>query len=88
MNKFDLDSDGIDRHMGVNVFGHVLLINRLLPLMRSTTSGSPPRIVMLSSELHRTAPGTTKFASIKEVYTNDEELGPNQLYSRSKLAVL
>lgn len=77
--------------MGVNHFGHFLLINRLFPLLRRTAAipGAPaPRILAMSSELHRTTPSKVKFASTSEVYTNEQELGPNELYSRTKLAVL
>lgn len=91
MNAFALDSDGVDRHMGVNVFGHILLVNRLLPLVRKTAAlpgADAPRILMMSSSLHATAPSSVKFASTSEVYTNEHNYGPNELYARSKLAVL
>lgn len=91
VNAFALDADGVDRHMGVNHFGHFLLINRLLPLVRRTAARADapaPRIVAMSSELHKTAPASVKFASTAEVYTNEQELGPNALYARTKLAVL
>jgi NAD(P)-dependent dehydrogenase (short-subunit alcohol dehydrogenase family) len=91
VNAFALDSDGVDRHMGVNVFGHALLINRLLPLVRKTAAlpgADAPRIIMLSSSLHATAPSSVKFASTSEVYTNEHNYGPNELYARSKLGVL
>jgi NAD(P)-dependent dehydrogenase (short-subunit alcohol dehydrogenase family) len=42
-----LDVDGIDRHFGVNLFGHFYGINLLLPLIRKTSKipGAPaPRI--------------------------------------------
>jgi len=47
-NKYDVDSDGIDRHFGVNWLGHFLAINRLYPLLRATSklpNTPPPRIV-------------------------------------------
>lgn len=47
-NQTGLDSDGIDRHFGVNCLGHFFAINLLLPLMRKTSKipGAPaPRIV-------------------------------------------
>lgn len=107
VNAWALSSDGIDRHMAVNHFGHFLLINRLLPLVRKTAAipnNSAPRIVSLSSELHRTCPSNVEFKStsevhavvlrfdvillkcLEQVYENKDELGPNQLYSRTKLA--
>lgn len=42
----------------------------LLPLIKKTAQSAPPisvRIVMQSSELHRAAPGDTKFASKEEI---------------------
>ncbi|EGN95007.1 hypothetical protein SERLA73DRAFT_162627 [Serpula lacrymans var. lacrymans S7.3] len=90
VNKYDVSSDGIDRHFAVNHLGHFLLINRLLPLVRKTStlpSTPPPRIVSLSSELHRQAPSSIKFASSKEV-TEDTGLSALSLYSRSKLAII
>ena len=43
-----------------------------------------PRIVQLSSELHRTASSSTAFESLEEI--NDESIGANGLYARSKVA--
>ena len=45
-----------------------------------------PHIVQLSSSLHQTAPSSVAFESLEEI--NDESLGPNALYARSKLANL
>lgn len=70
MNAWALSADGIDRHMAINYFGHFLLINRLLPLLRETAAmpnTPPPRIVSLSSELHKTCPSSVKFESSSEV---------------------
>lgn len=73
--------------MAVNHLGHMLLVNRLLPLLRKTSrfAGNPaPRIVSVSSELHRAAPSNTAFESVKEL--NDPSLSAVALYGRSKLA--
>lgn len=73
----------------VNNLGHILLINRLLPLIRRTAALGEfpaPRVIQLSSSLHQAAPSSVAFKSLEEI--NDESLGPNQLYSRSKLANL
>ena len=54
----------------VNNLSHYVLINRLLPLMKKTAEVAPKasvRIVMQSSEMHKVAPGDTKFASKEEV---------------------
>ena len=73
--------------MAVNQFGHFLLVNRLLPLLRKTaaiSSAPPPRVVVVSSELHRDSPSNTEFASLAEI--NDPSIRADQLYGRSKLA--
>jgi NAD(P)-dependent dehydrogenase (short-subunit alcohol dehydrogenase family) len=77
VNKFGLDADGIDRHMGVNWFGHYYLLNLLYPLIRKTSKmpGVPaPRIIWESSELHRQAPKNMHFGSMAEI--NDDSLSP------------
>lgn len=72
--------DGIDTHMQVNVFAQNLLILMLLPIILKTPDS---RIVLQSSELHRSAPGDTKFASLEEM---NKDIGPTLLYNRTKLA--
>ncbi|KIJ67870.1 hypothetical protein HYDPIDRAFT_82988 [Hydnomerulius pinastri MD-312] len=90
VNKFDVSYDGIDRHFAVNHLGHFLLINRLLPLIRKTSKlpDTPaPRIVSISSELHRQAPSSIQFVSEEEVMEEgSKSLSAVSLYSRSKLA--
>lgn len=66
--------------------GHVVLTSHLLPLLKKTASpSSTVRIVNQSSNLHQQAPSDTKFASLDEL---NQDLGPNGLYARAKLAVL
>ncbi|KAG8939374.1 hypothetical protein FRC03_006341 [Tulasnella sp. 419] len=87
--SYALTSDGIEDDFGVNVLGHFLLVNRLLPLMRKTArlpNSDPPRIVSVASSLHQIAPSSTKFASIEEI--NDPNLRPDAYYDRSKLAII
>ncbi|KAI5122294.1 hypothetical protein M0805_002373 [Coniferiporia weirii] len=89
VNKYALSSDGIEHHFSVNNLGHILLINRLLPLVRRTAALNEfpaPRIVQLSSSLHSSAPSSVSFTSLKEI--NDDSIGPSPLYGRSKLANL
>jgi len=89
VNTYGLDEDGIERDFGVNVLGHFLFINRLLPLIRKTarTPDAPaPRIICLSSNLHQLAPSETRFASLEEI--NDPNLRNDQYYNRSKLAII
>ncbi|KAG8909258.1 hypothetical protein FRC00_010435 [Tulasnella sp. 408] len=89
INAYKLDDDGIERIFGVNVLGHFLFINRLLPLIRKTASEPntpPPRIVSLTSNLHQLAPSSAQFKSLEEI--NDPNLREDQYYDRSKLAII
>lgn len=89
VNAYAESSDGIDRHMAVNHLSHFLLINRLLPLLRKTSrlpNTPAPRIVSVSSELHRAAPSNTSFDSLAGL--NDSSLSAVSLYARSKLAII
>lgn len=52
----------------------------LLPLVLATPNS---RLVYQSSELHRGTPSSTHFASKQEI---NQDLGPSNLYARSKLA--
>jgi NAD(P)-dependent dehydrogenase (short-subunit alcohol dehydrogenase family) len=72
--------------MACNHFGHVVLNSHLLPLLKKTAeSGRTVRIVGLGSNLHAQASSSTKFENIQEL---NQDLGPNQLYARSKLAMI
>ncbi|KAG8985119.1 hypothetical protein FRB93_006071 [Tulasnella sp. JGI-2019a] len=90
VNDYGLDEDGIERDFGVNVVGHFLFINQLLPLIRKTAhipNTPAPRIISLSSNLHQLAPSDTEFASLEEI--NNPNLSRNdQYYNRSKLAII
>ncbi|KAK7722238.1 hypothetical protein SLS64_000771 [Diaporthe eres] len=77
---------GVDEHMAINHFGHVLLTSSLLPVMKDTAkAGHTVRIVNLGSNAHQAAPKDTKFASLDEI---NKDLGPNGQYGRSKLAAM
>ena len=87
VNTYGETVEGLDRHMTVNHLGHMLLVNRLLPLIRTTSKipGAPaPRIVSVSSELHRAAPSGVKFESVDEL--KDSSISSVGLHGRSKLA--
>lgn len=82
----ELTDYGVDRHMALNHFGHVILTSYLLPLLKQTAEqGHTVRIVNQSSNAHQNAPKDTKFASLDELNKDD---GPNGQYGRSKLANL
>lgn len=72
----------------MNNLAHYVFTLRLLPLMKKTARGAPPttvRIVMQSSEMHRLAPSTTKFASKEEINASGDG---TQLYGRTKLGLI
>ena len=58
----------------------MLLTMVLLPNLLTTPNA---RIVFQSSEFHRGAPSSTRFASREEI---NQDIGPSNLYSRTKLA--
>lgn len=82
---YQLTDYGVDRHMAVNHVGHVVLCSHLLPLLKSTASdkNTTVRISIQASNAHEMSPKDTKFASLDEL---NNDLGPNPLYGRSKLA--
>lgn len=82
----ELTSYGVDRHMAVNHMAHVILTSHLLPLMKRTAErGNIVRISNQASNMHQQVPSDIKFASLDEINT---DLGPNQQYGRSKLAII
>lgn len=86
---FALDADGIDRHFGVNYLGQYYATNQVWPLLRKTSNMpgvTPPRVVSLTSEVHKTAPSDVQFRSLDDEINKD--VGPTHLYGRSKLALL
>jgi WW domain-containing oxidoreductase len=81
-----VSTDGLDGHFTLNHLSHYVLMSRLLPIVRKTArEHGEARIVFTSSSLHMTAQSSIKFASKEEI---NEDLGPNNLYARSKLANL
>jgi NAD(P)-dependent dehydrogenase (short-subunit alcohol dehydrogenase family) len=81
---YQLTDYGLDRHMAVNHFGHVVLTSHLMPVMKKTAEkGNVVRIVTVGSNAHQATPSDCKFESLDELNT---DLGPNGQYGRSKLA--
>jgi len=77
---------GLDRHFACNNIGHAILTQGLLPLIKKTADQThDARIVIMSSNLHFSAPSDVKFASIEEINTT---LGPTLQYNRSKLGIV
>ncbi|KAL7769819.1 hypothetical protein ACKLNR_001203 [Fusarium oxysporum f. sp. zingiberi] len=89
-NQFGLDSDGIERHFGVNFLGHFYVCNQLWPLLRKTgklENTPPPRVVFEASEMHRLAQlSNIQFRSKDEI--NDPNLDSTARYNRTKLAMI
>jgi NAD(P)-dependent dehydrogenase (short-subunit alcohol dehydrogenase family) len=78
--------DGLDGHFTLNHLSHYILLNHLLPVVRKTAKEhGEARVVFTSSSLHSSAPGNIHFESKEEM---NEDIGPNNLYARSKLANL
>lgn len=92
----------INANSQVNALGHFYVINLLYPLLRKTSklpdvSKGGVRIVFESSEMHRFAPGSedskergrgVHFGSEDEVTNGGKDLGPVELYGRTKLAMI
>ncbi|KAL6231633.1 hypothetical protein BDW75DRAFT_219644 [Aspergillus navahoensis] len=89
VHQYGETHDKIDRHFQVNWLGQFYLTNLLWPLLRKTSKmpDTPaPRVVFESSEQHRAAPSGVKFGSLEEI--NNPDLGPLELYGRTKLAII
>lgn len=70
---YQLTEYGVDRHMAVNHFGHVILVSHLLPLLKSTAEKeNTVRIVGLGSNAHQATPSDCKFESLDEL---NQDLG-------------
>lgn len=83
---YELSELGVDKHMAINHMGHTVLTSHLMPLLKKTAeSGNTVRIVNMASNAHQGAPSDVKFASLDEL---NQDLGPNPLYGRSKLAAI
>lgn len=74
-------SDGFELQFGTNYVGHVVLINGLLPLLR--TQGHPARIVIVSSLSHKWGK-----IVLDDLNFENRRYNPWVSYSQSKLACL
>ena len=72
-------ADGFEMQLGVNYLGHYALTAQLLPLLRRART---PRVVNLSSLLHRVGKIHFDDLQLERGYT------PNKAYGQSKLAML
>ncbi|GAA6020429.1 hypothetical protein JCM11491_000241 [Sporobolomyces phaffii] len=92
VNAFEATRDGYDSHLVVNSISQILLLSHLLPVLEKTSKlpDADVRVCSMSSELHRATfggPGENFGGSRFE--TDDEfkrDVGPANLYARSKLA--
>ncbi|GAA5947787.1 hypothetical protein JCM10213_002112 [Rhodosporidiobolus nylandii] len=94
VKDFNLTEDGYDSHLTINNLAHQVLLSHLLPVLEKTSREptSDVRIVLEASELHRAtfggpSPnfGGNKFREIDEF---KQDVGPANLYARTKLAVI
>ena len=85
MNKYAVTEDGLDSHFQVNMLSQLHLALMLMPNLKAAAEATqrPSRMVLMSSEMHRFAPNSTKFASVDEINT---DVGATELYGRSKLS--
>ncbi|KAI4242595.1 MAG: hypothetical protein L6R40_003976 [Gallowayella cf. fulva] len=80
VGKYNETVDGLDSHMQVNHFSQFHLAMMLWPNLQATPNS---RLVLQSSDLHRACPSSTTFTTVEEMNT---DLGPTNLYARTKLA--
>ncbi|XP_022107016.1 uncharacterized protein LOC110988085 [Acanthaster planci] len=76
--KFTKTEDGLEMQMGVNHFGHFLLTNRLLGLLKKSSPGA--RIVIVSSALYKK--GKIDFSNLN----SEKSYNRFQAYYDSKLS--
>ncbi|EHA51533.1 hypothetical protein MGG_07443 [Pyricularia oryzae 70-15] len=74
--------DKIDSHFQVNILSQFLLLKKLLPRLQKTPGA---RLVFESSDLHKAADGGAQFKDEAEI---NNDIGPTQLYNRTKLALI
>ena len=79
VGKYNETNDGIDSHMQVNHISQFHLAMILLPLLNKTPNS---RLVCQSSEFHR-FDRKSQFKTVDELNT---DIGPSNLYGRTKLA--
>ncbi|MCJ1470767.1 hypothetical protein MMC07_009414 [Pseudocyphellaria aurata] len=80
IGKYKETVDGLDSHFQTNHLSQFHLALSLFPVLQATPNS---RLVLQSSDLHRSPLSSTTFTSVDEINT---DIGPNSLYSRSKLA--
>lgn len=81
-----LSPDGLDSHFTLNHLAHYILMNNLLSVVRNIAKEQgEAMVVFTTSSLHSSACSTNKFNSKERI---NEDLGPNGLFGRTKLANL
>ncbi|CCD62460.1 Retinol dehydrogenase 12-like [Caenorhabditis elegans] len=82
---FELSVDGIEMHFATNVFGHYVVVERLLPLLLKTDRPDfKSRVIVVSSGLYRNAEAIPQVSKLLGQKTYD--YSPKQAYAFSKLA--
>ncbi|CAO4362343.1 unnamed protein product [Caenorhabditis nigoni] len=82
---FELSVDGIEMHFATNVFGHYVVVERLLPLLLKTNRPDfKSRVIVVSSGLYRNAETIPQVSKLLGQKTY--EYSSKQAYTFSKLA--
>ncbi|CAO4362380.1 unnamed protein product [Caenorhabditis nigoni] len=82
---FELSVDGIEMHFATNVFGHYVVVERLLPLLLKTNRPDfKSRVIVVSSGLYRNAETIPQVSKLLGQKTY--EYSSKQAYAFSKLA--
>uniref|UniRef100_A0A8R1DK29 Uncharacterized protein n=3 Tax=Caenorhabditis japonica TaxID=281687 RepID=A0A8R1DK29_CAEJA len=82
---FELSVEGIEMHFATNVFGHYVIVERLLPLLLNTNRPDfKSRVIVVSSGLYRNAETIPQVSKILGQKTYD--YNSKQAYAFSKLA--
>ncbi|CAH8646116.1 unnamed protein product [Heterobilharzia americana] len=77
-SKYEKTVDGFEMTMGVNHFGHFLLTELLLPLLKNS---APSRIIIISSTSHYSG-----YLSKPDLQLQEDEFSELKAYRQSKLA--
>ncbi|CAL2028707.1 unnamed protein product [Caenorhabditis brenneri] len=82
---FELSVDGIEMHFATNVFGHYVVVERLLPLLLKTNRPDfQSRVIVVSSGLYQNAEAIPQVSKLLGQKTY--EYNAKQAYAFSKLA--
>lgn len=84
-NKRQLTKDGFEWTMGVNFFGHFLLVESLLDLLKQS---APARIGLLSSVVHAGSPKNRYKVQLDDLEWNHRKFNNFDAYGEAKVAAV